>query len=209
MSISHDFNFLWKTMKHSLISTLKNLSGWKARAVGLALAGLFPALSWAVDCQLYLGDTSIDYGDMTRAALLAQRTPAGSVALGKRTVVLNAACKETAELTLFLKGPSADPDHLRFSDRGKMAISVSHAQVDGAPVNLSKVRSDASQAADVGASLMWGSDQGIVPVRDNQVVKGRHFSLEMAVEPSVPADATLVGKATQWSGHADFTFVAR
>jgi hypothetical protein len=69
---------------------------------------------------------------------------------------------------------------------------------------LGKIVGGVFQSDKIAPSHTWRIDQGIVPILNNQLAKGSHFSMDISVEPSVPAEATKVREDVNWEGSAQF-----
>ena len=157
-------------------------------------------------CEVRLGSEQIDYGLLSRATLAVGA--AGHLVLPTRTVGLHVRCPVPRDMTLLFDGTRADAGAYRFADRGRFALCLRDAVLDGVPVDLGQVDPVTGMPARSARALPWTPGQGIAPLVHGEVAKGLELSAQIDVEAFVEEDALRVSDATRWTTTGTIEVVA-
>lgn len=160
------------------------------------------------NCQLQLSETTLDYGRVTRAAIMEQLGPASILSLGSRQIGLNVLCRQSAALALQVNGPGG-LERFRFGDAGQFAMRLSDAVLDGRPVNLGLSQAGNQAVAAASASVLVSPGSTVVPMVAGQSAKGKNLSLQVHIDTGVTEAATRVRDRTTWRGKAIFEVLER
>lgn len=162
----------------------------------------------AENCRIQLSETTVDYGNLTRAAIMGKTTSAPNVSLGDRQMALNVLCQSATKIGLIVNGAAAQ-DNFKFGDSGQFTVLLSDALLDGKPVNLRSSQADGKQAAEPGATLAVTPGARVAPLIAGQHVPGKNLSLLVGINAKVTDDATKVRGETTWQGNVAFKVVER
>ncbi len=167
------------------------------------VAGAHPA-----NCQVQVSETTLDYGSLTRSAIMAKPAGADRASLGDRQMTLNVLCQEPTAIALMIRGP-ADQESFRFGEHGRFAVRLSDAMLDGRPVSLGVMQAATKIAPEENASVKVRPGSVVFPFTAERGMKAKSLSLQVHIEPVVSAAATRVRERTTWQGSAVFSVVER
>lgn len=178
-----------------------------ARCLMLVVPGalLWPGAVLAADnCQLQISNQTIDYGQMTRAELLARKVSPATFSLGKQSMTLTATCRKPALITLFFRGAAADDVSYRFGYGGNFTLQLSNAHLDGKAVNLGQVKVADQMPEIMRAAIALTPNYGAVPVSNEWPLRGSSLSMNVEIEARVSAVGSRVADQTVWRGNGNF-----
>jgi len=161
------------------------------------------------NCRLRLDPVPVDYGRLTRQAILGQPPNAYGHSLGKRLVMLSVTCDAPARLALFARGSAADDGGFRFGPQGRLTLTASQAMLDGKAIALGVVDQAGNPPVSIAPSAPLLPGKGLIALVDGQAGSGSRLSLQIELEATVPAGATVVTSETDWAGSAGIELIAR
>ena len=136
---------------------------------------------------------------MNRAVASA---PAAEHLLGERRLSLTLNCPQPGDMSLFYRALAAGTERLRFGDGGSYRVQVHDAVLDGHAVQLGLLAGPGQAPAQIGTSLAWRADHGIVPLHDGQPATGRSFAAQVQVSAWARDEAIRVRDAETWEASA-------
>jgi hypothetical protein len=177
----------------------------------LLILNLWPCLAVNADaenCQLQLNETTLDYGNVTRASMLGNPGSAAGLSLGSRQITLNVLCQKSTAFALMVKGPGG-LERFKFGDNGQFTMRLSGALLDGQPVNLGLSQAGSKIVTESSASVSGTPGSMVVPVVAGQSAKGKSLSLQARIDTAVSEAATRVRDRTTWQGNVTFEVLER
>lgn len=151
------------------------------------------------DCRLDLSESRLDFGLMNRAVASA---PAAEHLLGERRLSLTLNCPQPGDMSLFYRALAAGTERLRLGDGGSYRVQVHDAVLDGHAVQLGLLAGPGQAPAQIGTSLAWRADHGIVPLHNGQPATGRSFAAQLQVSAWARDEAIRVRDAETWEASA-------
>jgi len=142
-------------------------------------------------CQLWISDTNITYADATKDALQKSLQHPSMLSFGKRTAMLSVVCDQASHVALMFQGAPSDDGAFRFGRNGRARIRLDQAQWDGRPVQLTRAVGVA-KAQGGGNAIAVRPGDSIAPWAPG-VQEGKQLTMQVTVEPLVPANATHAG----------------
>lgn len=143
-------------------------------------------------CQLWISDTNITYADATKDALQKSPQHPSMLSFGKRTAMLSVVCDQASHIALMFQGAHSDDGTFRFGRNGRARIRLDEARWDGRPVQLTRMVGAMAQAQSGGTAIAVRPGDSIAPWAPG-MQKGKQLTMQVTVEPLVPANATNAG----------------
>lgn len=168
-------------------------------------AGL-TANAFAENCQIQLSQTTLDYGNLTRAAIKDKQSSSQKSSLGDRALTLNVLCQQPTAMGLAIEGLGAQ-DGFKFGESGQFVMRLSDALLDGKPVNLGSSQASGTLVIKPSASVLVVPGSNVFPLNGEHLSKGKSLSLQVHIAPEVTEAATRVRAQTTWEGNAIFSVV--
>lgn len=161
------------------------------------------------NCRLQTTPVQVDYGRLSRHAILGQPARAHGHSLGKRLITVNVVCAAPTRLTLLVRGTAAGESGFRFGPQGHLALTATQAVLDGNAISLGVVEQpgDAPSAIAARAPLLPG--KGVTAVVDGQASAGSRLSVQIELEAAVPANVLSVTRETDWVSGPGIELVER
>lgn len=164
--------------------------------------------AYGQNCQVQLSQTTLDYGTLSRAAILEKQGAAPGTSLGARELTLNVLCQQPTALALVVRG-AAEQENFKLGDGGEFSMRLSDALLDGKPVNLRVSRTASKLAAESGVAVAVIPGATIELIAGGQPGRGKILSLQVHVDPKVTDAASRIRTRTTWQGNVIFTVVER
>lgn len=154
-------------------------------------------------CQLLVSDSDVNYPAVTKHGLLSLP---GSPNLGfpERIVSVTAACDKPMHMALKFTGRQTQNGQFSFGDHGILHLQLQHAQLDGQPIPL-RLANPRANGTNIQQSRIPLTRVTVLP--GDTVVPGawmpiaragKQWTLQMALDPQIPASAAQVTDATNF-----------
>lgn len=140
----------------------------------------------AQTCEIHVGESNVDFGQIQRLDSRAANTPGAMHQVGSRFVALNARCIEASRLLLIMRGDSLAAQ-FRFAEHGQMKVSLSNALLDGRAVDLAQIKALGDVPRAPGSNILVTPGDLIVPVSAGVAAVGTQLSLQIEIIPQLPA----------------------
>ncbi len=161
------------------------------------------------NCRLRTNPAQVDYGRLSRHAILGQPATAHGHSLGKRLITVDVVCDAPTRLTLLARGGAADESSFRFGPQGRLALTAARAVLDGNAISLGIVEQPGEAPSAIAASAPLLPGKGVTALVDGQAGTGSRLSVQIEVEAFVPVDALSVTSETDWAGGPGIELVER
>ncbi|CAK9890630.1 MULTISPECIES: DUF1120 domain-containing protein [Pseudomonas] len=165
----------------------------------LGLTGLqLSQTAHADECRLLSSPDVLDYGTLDRSRLNPQQA---SLALPGQTTQISLSCNSDQDLSLFFRADALDNERWRLAEGSHYRLRASNAAVDGESVELGLLAHPGAVPGPASANLDWRPQQGLVPVRAGQPLRGRTLTLTLTVDAELAAAAFNVRDVIQSSSN--------
>lgn len=175
-------------------------------AMGALLATSGSAQAATGECAVTLSQYEIDYGTLQRGeGRHLQNTP-----LVPRQVSVDIHCPDMSSMGLWLDGEEAPTGEFRFSNAGRLNVTLKNASIDGRPVQLILTGEKNTPSAPSGpqTSLTLSPGQGVLAVDGSHEVKGKSFRVTAEIRGEIEDSAFSVRKSSTLENIISFTYRA-
>ncbi|MEJ8673838.1 hypothetical protein [Chromobacterium amazonense] len=155
----------------------------------------------AQECLVRLDQTEVDYGVASHERDSQRNLKNGMVGLGRKPLSLNISCPNPQAMQLTLEAAAGGSNEFRFANKGRYAVAIGAATLDGREVHLAYARGGRPVLDTVSKWKRFGMDANIVPVRDGKVEMGKNFSAKLWVEARIPREELIVKQQEYFNGY--------
>ena len=161
------------------------------RLQGLATLLLLslPCLSHAVDCQITLSQSVVDYHQMRRENIIA--TQQNWNKMPERDIDVSLYCPEKQQMAALLQGAAGEKGRFVFGNNGGVAIKVSNMTMDGKSYNIGKTtdRLNFSAQGDTGSSLFIKNNELLFAIENGASPTGQQMNFKVTIFPVLNENA--------------------